>query len=367
MHTLMSGTANKQKRAIRTRNLVIRGVLAVGFTAIAVFVIANLVIPAMTITKITVEHGEQALSDVGLSLVVSEESQIPLQLKALQSLRQEYGESAVSLALRGVILSGERLTSTEERICLKTLWIAEPLLVPEDSPVLGEKAADLADILNQIPVERKLSYEFDNFCAERGTLETQTSGDEVVVLGVLPFTRGLPSYNYPFDTRALDLEIWVEAEIEVQEGANREIVIAPNTHSQYNLPGWQLSLFTEQVVPENRTHPVTSQQLALQRPFASRLLSTTLLAALFIIIILLGFTRQIDAFIQASVAVLLTLLGIQDLLVPAAIPETTIVDQTILGLYILFALAVLVRLMIKPIWDHAPVAALDKSDNDAGE
>ena len=102
----MSGTANKQKRAIRTRNLVIRGVLAIGFSAIAVFVIANLLIPAMTSTNITVEHGERALSDVGLSFMVSEDSEIPLELKALQSLRQEYGESAVSLALRGVILSG---------------------------------------------------------------------------------------------------------------------------------------------------------------------------------------------------------------------------------------------------------------------
>ena len=367
MHTLMSGIASKQKRAIRTRNLIIRGVLSVVFAAITVSVIANLVIPAMTSTSITVEHWERVLSDVGLSFVASEVSEVPLDLKALQSVRQEYGESAVSLTLRGVILSGEPLTSTEEQICLTTLWIAEPLLIPEDSPVLGENAADLSDRLNQIPVERKLSYEFDDFCAERGTLETLTPGVEGVLLGVLPFTRGLPPYNYPFDTRALDLAIWVEAEVEDQDGTSKEIVIAPNTRSQYNLPGWQLSLFTEQGTPEDRTHPVTSQRLALQRPFASRLLTTTLLASLFIIIILLGFTRQIDAFIQASVAVLLTLLGIQDLLVPAAITETTIVDQTILGFYILFALAVLARLTIKPIWDHTSVSRLDDPDNDAEE
>lgn len=363
----MSGTENKQKRTIRTRNLIIRGGLVLGFAAIVVSVIANLVIPAMTNTNITVEHGEQALSNVGLSFLVSEESEIPLELKALQSLRQEYGESAVRLTLGGVILSGEGLTSVEERICLTTLWIAEPLLIPEDLPALGEKSAYLADRLNQIPIERKLSYEFDEFCAERGTLKTLVSGNEEVLLGVLPFTRGRSPYYYPFDTRALDLEMWVEAEIEVQDDANKEIVIAPNTNSQYHLPDWQLSLFTEQGTPESRTHPVTSQKLALQRPFASRLLTTTLLASLFIIIILLGFTRQIDAFIQASVAVLLTLLGIQDLLVPLAIAETTIVDQTILAFYILFALAVLARLTIKPIWDHTHLTGLDEPDDDAGE
>jgi hypothetical protein len=259
------------------------------------------------------------------------------------------------------------LASTEERICLTKLWIVEPLLIPEDSPALGEQAADLASILNQIPVERKLDYEFDDFCAERGKLETTTFGGEGAPVGLLPFTRGLPPYNYPFDTRALDLQLWVEAEIEHQDGTRAEMVIAPNTQAQYNLPNWQLNLLIEQVTPENRTHPVTSHVLTLQRPFASRLLTTTLLASLFIIIILLGFTRQIDAFIQASVAVLLTLLGIQDLLVPATIAETTIVDDTILGFYILFALAVLARLTIKPIWDHTPVGDLGESDNDAGE
>jgi hypothetical protein len=273
----------------------------------------------------------------------------------------------VNVTLSGVVLSGEQLSSTEERICLTTLWIAEPLPVSEETLELGEHAATLTETLDLIPVERTLSYEFNDFCAERGTVQMRNAGNEDVLIGVLPFSEGLSPYYYPFDTRALGWEVWVDAEIQNQDGTSQTITIAPNMRSQYNLPDWQLALYAEQETPENRTHPVASQHLTMQRPFSSRLLTTTLLASLFVIILLLGFTRQMDAFIQASVAVLLTLLGIQDLLVPTAISETTIVDQTILAFYVLFALAVLVRLTIKPIWDHTPVGKSDEPDDDAEE
>ncbi|MFN2242298.1 MAG: hypothetical protein ACK2U2_08425 [Anaerolineae bacterium] len=365
----MPETASNEKKTARIRNVIIRSVLLVGFAVIALSVLLNLVSPAIANKQIAVEYGTRILSDVGLSFVVSEESEIsviPLGVRALQSLRHEYGESAVNVTLSGVVLSGEQLSSTEERICLTTLWIAEPLPVSEEPSVLGEYAASLADTLNQIPIERTLSYEFDDFCAERGTAQMRSSGDEDVLIGVLPFSQGLSPYYYPFDTRTLGWEVWVDAEIENQDGTSETITIAPNMRSQYNLPEWQLTLFAEQETPENRTHPVASQHLTMQRPFASRLLTTTLLASLFVIILLLGFTRQMDAFVQASVAVLLTLLGIQDLLVPTAISEATIVDQTILAFYVLFALAILGRLTIKPLWDLTPVGKSDEPDDGAG-
>ncbi len=186
-------------------------------------------------------------------------------------------------------------------------------------------------------------------------------------MGLLPFFTGLSPYYYPFDTRSLDLEFWVETEVTFEDGTQETRIIAPNVHTQYNLTDWQLHLYQEQITPENRAHPVTRSQLNLQRAFASRLLTTTLLLSLFIIIILLGFTNQIDAFIQASVAVLLTLLGIQDLLTPTAITETNMINQIILGLYILFALAILSRLTLKPIWDHTRVSSMDEAEKDDSE
>jgi hypothetical protein len=170
------------------------------------------------------------------------------------------------------------------------------------------------------------------------------------LVGVLPFDTSLSPYFYPFNTRSPDLQIWVETEITYNDDSRKEFITAPNVNAQYNLPDWQLSLSKEQTTQEDGSHPVTRLQLFLQRTFASRLLTTTLLLSLFIIIILLSFTKQIDASIQASMAVLLTLLGIQDLLVPADKTQTTIVDQVILILYILFALVVLSHLTVRPIW-----------------
>ena len=312
----MADKAKHQKRRIRIRNVVIRVFLLLIFGMVVIAVIENLVIPAMTNQYITVENGNQTLTNVGLSFLISEEFEVPLDIQLVQSLRGEYRESAVRLVLSGVALSGEKLEDSSKQICLKRLWVVEPLPLPNDS-TLSEERTSLASMLNQIVGEKKLSVEFDDLCVEPNRIKLQSAKDETTQVGVLPFATGLSPYFYPFDTRSLNLEIWVETEITYNDDSRKEFITAPNVTAQYNLPDWQLSLFKEQTTPEDGSDPITRMQLSMQRTFASRLLTTTLLISLFIIIILLSFTRQIDAFIQASVAVLLTLLGIQDLLVPA--------------------------------------------------
>jgi len=318
-------------------------------------------IPAMTNQYIIVENGNQTLTHVGLVFLISEEFEMPLDLELVQSARQEYRESAVKLILSGVSLSGEKLEETEEQICLTKLWVIEPLSLPENAIAIEERA-NLKSILNQILGKKKLSFEFNDFCVERNRIKLRSGEEEKSLLGVLPFATGKSPYFYPFDNRTLDLEIWVETEITYNDDSRKVFIIAPNVSAQYNLPDWQLYLFKEQVTPENDTYPITRFQLSMQRTFASRLLTTTLLISLFVIIILLSFTKNIDAFIQASVAVLLTLLGIQDLLTPAEKTQATIVDQIILVLYIMFALVVLSHLTIRPIWERTRIPELDDDE-----
>lgn len=358
-----------KKHKTRIRNLIIRIMLVIVFSGVVLLVVENLVIPAMTNQYIRVEYGEQEPANVGLSFEISEEFEVPLDLQVIQSLRQQYGESAVRLKLIGAILSGEKLEPTAKQICLKKLWVAEPLSIPENTsdtdPNIG-----LLNALNQIPLEDEHNLTFDDFCIERGKIKIRSTESDKTLVGVLPFATGESSYFYPFDTRSLNLEIWVETEVEYEDATKEVFITAPKVQqSQVKFTDWQMHIFKEQIISENRAHPVTRGQLIMERPYATRLLTTTLLLSLFIIIFLLGFTRQIDAFIQASVAVLLTLLGIQDLLTPATKTQATIVDQAILGLYIMFALVVLYHLTFKPIWDRTRVSAektkkdvLDNSD-----
>jgi hypothetical protein len=364
----MADTVHTQKRRIRTRNVVIRVILLLVFSWAVVAVIRNLLIPAMTNQYIVVENGDQTLTNVGLALSISEELEMPLDLHLIQSLRGEYRESAVSLILSGLSLSGQKLEETAEQVCLTKLWVVEPLILPEDA-IEHEDSANLAGIFNQILGEKMLSVALNDLCVERSKIKLRSGDDQAISVGVLPFDTGLSPYFYPFDTRTLDLEIWVETEITYSDGSRKVFITAPNVGAQFNLPDWQLYLFKEQTTPEDGSHPITRLQLSMQRPFASRLLTTTLLISLFIIILLLSFTKKIDAFIQASVAVLLTLLGIQDLLVPAGRTQSTIVDQTILVLYILFALVVLSHLTVKPIWERTAIseAAANEDDNDDDE
>ncbi|MFN2237681.1 MAG: hypothetical protein ACK2U1_25905 [Anaerolineales bacterium] len=362
----MADTAQTQKRRIRTRNVVIRVILLLVFCWSVIAVIRNLLIPAMSNQYMVVENGNQAITNVGLALSFSEEVEIPLELQLIQSFRGEYRESAVRLILSGAALTGQQLEETAEQVCLTKLWVVEPLDLPEDA-IEKEEVANLVAILNQTLGEKTLSVEFDNFCAERDGIKLQSGEDQAILVGVLPFATGLSPYFYPFDSRSLDLEIWVETEITYNDDSRKTLITAPNIGAQYNFPDWQLSLFKDQTTPEDGQHPITRLQLSMQRPFANRLLTATLLLSLFVIILLLSFTKNIDAFIQASVAVLLTLLGIQDLLVPAGKTQTTIVDQTILVLYILFALVVLAHLTIKPIWERTTISEVDEVDEDEKE
>jgi hypothetical protein len=357
----MADSVQTQKRRIRTRNVVIRIILLLVFSWAVVAVIRNLLVPAMTNQYVVVENGDQILTNVGLALSISEEFEMPLDLQLIQSLRGEYRESAVRLILSGISLSGQKLQENAEQVCLTKLWVVEPLILPEDA-IENEEYADLVGIFNQIVGEKTLNVEFDNLCVEPNRVKLRSGEDQISLVGVLPFTTGLSPYFYPFDTRTLDLQIWVETEIIYNDGSRKVFITAPNVSAQYNLPDWQLYLFREQTRSEDGAQPITRLQLSMQRPFASRLLTTTLLLSLFIIILLLGFTKKIDAFIQAFVAVLLTLLGIQDLLVPAGRIQGTIVDQMILVLYIMFALVVLSHLTVKPIWQRTTISEFNEAE-----
>ena len=192
----MANTEQVHNRRVRIRNLVIRIVLVLAFAWLVLLAVENLVIPAMTNQYISLERGEQMPSNVGLSFIVSEEFEIPLEMHVLQSLRQEYGESAVGLVLSGASLSGIKLGATAEQVCLTKLWVEQPLPFPEYSPVL-EVSTTLAEILNEIPVTNELSMAFNDFCVERGGVKVRASDLETPLVGVLPFATGAFSILLP--------------------------------------------------------------------------------------------------------------------------------------------------------------------------
>ena len=102
----MAKNERRQKRRIRIRNLVIRIIMVLIFALVVLFAIENLIIPIITNTSISVEYGERTPSNVGLAFTLLEEFEMPLDLQVVQSLRQEYAETAVKLVLRGAVISG---------------------------------------------------------------------------------------------------------------------------------------------------------------------------------------------------------------------------------------------------------------------
>ncbi len=61
--------------------------------------------------------------------------------------------------------------------------------------------------------------------------------------------------------------------------------------------------------------------------------------------------QETGSFLEISVGILFSLWTLQQLLVPDYIVGTTIVHNSILVLYLIFSFAILIRFIVKPIWD----------------
>ena len=74
----------------------------------------------------------------------------------------------------------------------------------------------------------------------------------------------------------------------------------------------------------------------------------------------LAFVKDVSAFLEVAIGILLGLWGIQSVLVPIDITEPTITPQIILALYVLLAFAVFIRFVIRPCWNWANIRFKEK-------
>ena len=101
-----------QKRRIRIRNLVIQIIMVLAFALVVLFVIEKLILPVMVNTSISVEHGEQVSSGVGLAFTALEELEMPLDLQVFVS--KPINRPYLELAIRLSEMSVDRLRAVAE-------------------------------------------------------------------------------------------------------------------------------------------------------------------------------------------------------------------------------------------------------------
>lgn len=166
--------------------------------------------------------------------------------------------------------------------------------------------------------------------------------------------------DYPFVGHDIIVTLWTEVE--------NEFVRVEFNRINFIFPEWQVEadMFTNSV-PLNDENQIARQiEFHLQRRPSLQILTIVLLIATFVFILLLATISDTGSALEVSVGILLGLWGIQEILIPTNIENTTPVHEAILFLYLLFASVALFRFVVKPFISFDP-AAIEKERSDTSE
>jgi hypothetical protein len=94
--------------------------------------------------------------------------------------------------------------------------------------------------------------------------------------------------------------------------------------------------------------------VTLTRPWIYRFVYPFLTVSLMVFIALLSTVNTIDSFVEGSIAVLFGIFGLREIFIPEELKLNTAADFIILGLYVVFAIAVILQIMRLFSTRHSP-------------
>ncbi|MCL1495857.1 MAG: hypothetical protein M1G31_34685 [Pseudanabaena sp. Salubria-1] len=153
----------------------------------------------------------------------------------------------------------------------------------------------------------------------------------------------MPIYYFPFDERSL----YIGPHISLYTNDNEKQKIV-----DYEIAGWVTAPNSdEKIIFENSDRDRQPNiRVYLYRPFAYRALTLILLGSLFLFIISLAFLKDNGTFLEVSIGILFGLWGVQNILIPQNIKDTTIISSLILTLYICFVFVAFIRFVRFILW-----------------
>ncbi|MEP0914050.1 hypothetical protein NDI45_24375 [Leptolyngbya sp. GB1-A1] len=149
-------------------------------------------------------------------------------------------------------------------------------------------------------------------------------------------------YYFPFDERSVT--IFPAITLYENNGEKQRII-------DYEIAGWVTAPKSdEKILLKNIDGKEPYIEVYFYRPIAYRALTLILLGSLFLLITSLFFIADNGTFLEVSVGILFGLWGIQDILIPKNITETTMVNSLILTLYVCFIFVFLLRFVRFNVW-----------------
>lgn len=190
--------------------------------------------------------------------------------------------------------------------------------------------------INEVPVKDYFSPS-GNF-EKLGELELQINADNFLY----PYDSFAPKIGLQIKYRLLD-----DGKLLINEVASPRLSVT----NQPNIIEWDIKISGKEE-PSTSFHPdwltivgmddvkqYRTLDIAFARPLILQLTYPIIIGSLLLLVALLARVQSLDTFMEGSVAVLLGIFGLKELLLPPDIKVRTILDIAILGLYVTFAFA----------------------------
>lgn len=157
----------------------------------------------------------------------------------------------------------------------------------------------------------------------------------------------LPLY-YPFDVRRSEFFVWADA----YQNDNDLIEVVPQLHLASMMREWSETVtFQEKQIEVNDTiRKALYVDVTFQRPISVRIFTSLMITALFLFITLLLFVRDNGSALEVSLAILLGLWGVKDLIRGPDQYSMILIDTIFFMLYIYFAIIVFLRFSTLPLY-----------------
>jgi hypothetical protein len=196
------------------------------------------------------------------------------------------------------------------------------------------------------------TYQFGDLCAEDDYLlflntSSQGAHQEGVSgnwLQIADTTSPISSQRfYPFDSRRGKFALWLESD------SSTALDIFPEVRVDSNKWRTRTSVNHQNLTINDVNHRVAFLNVTFSRPLNIRIASTLLLAVILGFTFVILFVPDIGSALQVSVAIILGLWGVREILAPESTGYLSLIDVAVLGIYLVLANVALIRFIIWPI------------------
>lgn len=151
-------------------------------------------------------------------------------------------------------------------------------------------------------------------------------------------------YYFPFDRHKIIASVAVGTTPD--DGSDEPKFIFTTPHASINAKDWDVEY---KLIPFEDFQNA-SLMIDLKRPLPMRVLFVVIIGTILIASLLLIIVDSTSGVLEVAVGILFSIWSVQEIIKPDYVTWTTLIDSILLMLYLILAIALFIRFVLKPLW-----------------